>query len=93
MTETEIVNECRACCSDELEPILSLGNQYVTNFKMARPLASHPDWIRATASSVGHHKFRILRLIAFWLGLLAGFILFLIPQIEIIGLKYHPALV
>jgi len=32
MAEIEAVKECRACYSDKLSPILSLGNQYVTNF-------------------------------------------------------------
>jgi len=32
MTKTEIIENCRSCDSNKLAPILSLGNQYVTNF-------------------------------------------------------------
>jgi len=32
MNEIKPINKCRACYSGKLEPILSLGNQYVTNF-------------------------------------------------------------
>ena len=61
----------------------SRGVPGLTLKTVARPLASHPGWLRATASSVGH---LILRLIAFLLGFLRGLILFLFPKIEIIGL-------
>jgi len=32
MAETEAINKCRGCYSQSLAPILSLGNQYITNF-------------------------------------------------------------
>jgi len=32
MSETQVIKECRACYSEKLESILSLGDQHVTNF-------------------------------------------------------------